>query len=325
MSETKKVARFRRLDTDHISAIESLSRTYPFLKERIEIHLPSHRAKAAFEQMTLWVWPKFDRRPVGFLIFMDGFPPCIWHPDRQEGMTLRWSLPPMFCQKGPTVCLANLLPSESVLQLEDLLIHQGKDVWSTVPFSGRWELLRSFWNSLPPDQPLLAFTPRVVTPISLADWPLHYDFAVYWMIQPDHARQPRWFWKDVATTHSHASVTYVAPQLVKNKEILSTLCAYCTPYTKMALPDIYQLQSQEGEVLGLAALSTVEHSRALRDAFVKDSKEAKEAKEVEQEAVEGVPVEVVWNESFKKYQVVRILPTNTPITPHSFFYHIAMN
>ncbi len=103
------------------------------------------------------------------------------------------------------------------------------------------------------------------------------------------------------------------------------LCAYCTPYTKMALPDIYQLQSQEGEVLGLAALSTVEHSRALRDAFVKDSKDSKEAKEVEQEAVEGVPVEVVWNESFKKYQVVRILPANTPITPHSFFYHIAMN
>jgi hypothetical protein len=87
----------------------------------------------------------------------------------------------------------------------------------------------------------------------------------------------------------------------------------------MGLPDIYQLQSQEGEALGWAALSTVEHSRALREVFLK------EAKVEEQETVEGVPVEVVWNESFKKYQVVRILPTNTPITPHSFFYHIAMN
>lgn len=98
------------------------------------------------------------------------------------------------------------------------------------------------------------------------------------------------------------------------------LCAYCTPYTKMGLPDIYQLQSQEGDVLGWAALSTAEHSRALRDAFLSE----KESKE-EEEPVEGVPVEVVWNESFKKYQVVRILPPNTPITPHSFFYHISMN
>jgi hypothetical protein len=40
-------------------------------------------------------------------------------------MTFRWILPPLFCEKGPTVCLANLLPSESVLQIEDLIIYQG--------------------------------------------------------------------------------------------------------------------------------------------------------------------------------------------------------
>ena len=36
---------------------------------------------------------------------------------------------------------------------------------------------------------------------------------------------------------------------------------------------------------------------------------------------EGVPVEVEWNERFSKYQVVRVLPADTPLTTSSFFYH----
>lgn len=308
--------RFRRLDNTHISAIESLSRTYPFLRDRVETHLPSHRAKAIFESSTVWVWPKFDKRPVGFLVFLEGFPPCMWYPDRQEGMALRWLLPPLFSEKGPTLCLANLLTGESVLQIEDILIHQGKDVWSTHTFSARWEVLRGFWNSLPPDQPLLALTPRIVTPISLEDWPYHYDFAIYWIIQSDQARQTRWFWKDVATLHSHASVTYVAPQLKRDKEIISQLCAYCTPYTKMVLPDAYSLCSQEGESLGLAAISTMTHSTALRSLFSEKTGAA-----TGEEKPEGVPVEVVWNDNFKKYTIVRILPAETPITTFSFFRH----
>jgi hypothetical protein len=306
--DQKKLARFRRLDTAHISAIESLSRTYPFLRDRMEVHMPYHRAKSAFQGSTIWVWPKFDKRPVGFLIFMEDFPPCIWYPDRQEGMTFRWVLPPLFCEKGPIVCLANLLPSESVLQIEDLLIDQGKPIWSTLTFSKRWEKLSELWNRIPTEQPLLAFTPRIVTPICLEDWPHHYDFAIYWIIQPDHAGQSRWFWKDVVTVHE--SLSYVAPQLKRNTEVMSTLCAYCSPYTKMVLPDIYSLQSQEGGNLGLASISTLDLSQSLRSHFSSSSPS------------QGIPVEVSWNDSFKKYQIVKILPTDTPITTQSFFHHI---
>ena len=70
--EKKKVARFHRLDNEHISAIESLYKTHPFLKDRVEIHMPFHRAKPTFQSGTVWMWPKFDKRPVGYLIFMDG-------------------------------------------------------------------------------------------------------------------------------------------------------------------------------------------------------------------------------------------------------------
>jgi hypothetical protein len=307
-SDQKKLARFRRLDTAHISAIESLSRTYPFLRDRMEVHMPYHKAKTAFQNSTLWMWPKFDKRPVGFLIFMEDFPPCIWYPDRQEGMTFRWVLPPLFCERGPIVCLANLLPSESVLQIEDLIIDQGNPIWSSLTFSKRWEKLSELWNRIPTEQPLLAFTPRIVTPIPLEEWPHHYDFAIYWIIQSDHAGQPRWFWKDVVTVHT--TPTYVAPQLKRNTEVMSTLCAYCSPYTKMVLPDIYSLQSQEGGSLGLAAITSLQLSQSLRSSFSSSN------------SPQGIPVEVTWNDSFKKYQIHKILPIDTPITTQSFFHHL---
>ena len=306
--EKKKVARFHRLDNDHISAIESLFMNFPFLKERVEIHMPFHRAKSTFTSGTVWMWPKFDKRPVGYLIFLDGFAPCIWYPERQEGMTFRWLLPPVFCQHGPTVCLANILAGESLLQIEDIVIYQGKDLWSQQIYSERWKVLQTFWASLPPDQPLLAFTPQLVTPISLENWKQHYDPSIYWIIQPDHSRQPRWYWKDTVTVSEQRPLEFIAPVMKRSNEVIQTLCAYCTVYTKSVLPDIYTLLSQEGTDLGIASIATIHLSQELRRLFA--------------DKPAGVPVEVVWNENFHKYQIVRVMPMDTPLTPTSFFYHV---
>jgi hypothetical protein len=308
--EKKKVARFHRLDNDHISAIESLYKTYPFLKDRVEIHMPFHRAKQTFSSGSVWLWPKFDKRPVGYLIFLDGFAPCIWYPERQEGMTFRWLLPPAFCQKGATVCLANILAGESLLQIEDIIIYQGKDLWSHQIFSERWNTLLTFWNSLPPDQPLLAFQPRLVQPIPLSEWHLHYNPAIYWIIQADHARQARWYWKDVVTVPEYKAVEFIAPILKRSKDMITVLTALIVPYAKMILPDTYSLFSQEGKALGMASISSLEISLELRGLFVDKANAA------------GLPVEVTWNDAFQKYQVVRVLPANTPITTESFFHHM---
>jgi hypothetical protein len=307
--EKKKVARFHRLDNEHISAIESLYKTHPFLKDRVEIHMPFHRAKSTFSSGSVWLWPKFDKRPVGYLIFLDGFAPCIWYPERQEGMTFRWLLPPAFCQKGPTVCLANILAGESLLQIEDIVIYQGKDLWSHQLFSERWNTLLTFWNSLPPDQPLLAFQPRLVQPIPLSEWHLHYNPAIYWIIQADHVKQARWYWKDVVTVPEYKAVEFIAPILKRSKDMITVLTALIVPYAKMILPDTYSLFSQEGKGLGMASISSLELSLELRGLFV-------------DKAATGLPVEVTWNDAFQKYQVVRVLPANTPITTESFFYHM---
>ncbi len=305
--EKQKIPRFRRLDIDHISAIESIFKTYPFLNNRVEIHMPFSRAKQTFSSGAVWVWPKFDKRPVGYLIFIEGFAPCIWYPERQEGLTFRWLLPPNFCQKGSTVCLANILAGESILQIEDIVVYEGNDLWSHKSFSERWNILRDFWNSLPPAQPLLAFKPQVVKPIPLSQWHLHYDSAIYWIIQPDHYRQPRWFWKDTVTVSERKPVEFIAPVLKRGTEILNIIVAYLTPYTKTILPDTYSLLSQEGVNLGFASISTLNLSLDIRKAIEK--------------MPNGIPVEVKWNEDFNKYQVLRIMPDDTPITTASFFNH----
>lgn len=297
--EKKKVARFHRLDNQHISAIESLYREFPFLKDRMEIHMPFSRAKPTFSKERLWVWPKFDKRPAGYLIFLDGFAPCVWWPERQEGMTFRWVLPPGFHNEGVTICLANLLASESLVQIEDILVYKGKDLWSTQVYSKRWEHLQKFWHSLPPEQPLMECTVKVVTPISLEDWPQHYNAHIYWIIQTDHCRQPRWYWKDTVTVQRN--VEFHAPAMKRTAEIVHILCAQCTP-AKSVLPDNYSLFSQEGELIGIASVPTLALSMLLRE-------------KVDQ----GIPVEVKWNERFSKYQVIRILPAGTPITTSSFF------
>ncbi len=305
--EKQKIPRFRRLDNDHISAIESLFKKFPFLNDRVEIHMPFSRSKSTFSSGTVWLWPKFDKRPVGYLIFIEGFAPCIWYPERQEGMTFRWLLPPNFCQKGSTVCLANILAGESVLQIEDIVVYEGKDLWSTMIFSQRWNKLRDFWNALPPDQPLLAFKPRIVKPISLSNWSLNYDPSIYWIIQPDHSKQPRWYWKDTVTVPQHKPVEFIAPVIKRGVEIPNILVALCAPYSKTSLPDTYTLFSQEGINLGFASISTLNLSLEIRKLITTNT--------------QGIPVEVKWNESFNKYQVLRVMPDNTPVTTASFFYH----
>ena len=297
----KKVPRFRRLDNENIKTLESTFADYPFLQGRVEIHLPFNKAKSSFANDTIWVWPKFDRRPATYLVFQEDQPTCIWDPSRQEGMTLRWLLPPGFCSKGPTICLANLLAGESTIQIEDLLVYEGKDLWSTLKFSDRWEKLRSIWTRLPADQPLLSVTPRIVKPFSLQEWQENYDSSLSWIFQPEVVRSPRWYWWDSVTKVEKKE--YIPPTLTRRTEVMTLLCALCKPYTKLGLPDTYILECQEGTPIGIAGIATLGLSKILRSEMLPT----------------GIPVEVIWNEEFGKYQIVRTLPAGSIISSESFF------
>ena len=306
-----RLDRFQRLDDIHIKALESVMVMHPFLRNRMEVHLPGHRAKHIFQTETLWVWPKFDRRPAQYLIFIDGFAPCIWDPSKQEGFTLRWILPPSFCSRGSIVCLANLLKAENVLQVEDLLVAGDRDMWSTLRFSERWEELRRIWSQLPSDQPLLGVTPRIVKPIPISDWSEHYDASLSWIIQSDKAaafsnRGPvapsRWYWWDSVTPVDHKP--YHPPALKRSPAVTVRVCATAKPYLKLGLPDTYTLYSGDYEI-GIAGIRSLAVSQLMRKAVTAD----------------GIVVEVIWDDDFNKYQIIGTLPVDTPVSAPSFFPH----
>ena len=296
----KRIPRFSRLDDDHIKAIETCMTRYPFLAGRLEVHLPGHRAKQIFEREKLVVWPKFDRRPANYLLFINGFAPCMWDPSRQEGITFRWILPPGFGFAGPTVCLANLLKGESVLQIEDLLIYEGQDQWTQKTFSDRWTQLTTFWNRLPADQPLLAVKPRIVEPISIENWDTAYDASLSWIIQPEMARSQRFYWWDSVTPKKES--TYVAPTMKRAPEVQVQICALAKPNLLIGLPDAYTLEAGDGKVIGTAAVATMGLSQQLRSC-----------------GPQGMKVEVAWNEEFHKYQIIKILDLSASVSGSSFF------
>ena len=144
----------------------------------------------------------------------------------------------------------------------------------------------------------------------MSEWHLHYNPAIYWIIQPDHAKQSRWYWKDTVTVPEYKAVEFIAPVLKRSKDMITVLTARIIPYAKIILPDTYSLFSQEGKSLGMASISSIELSLQLRSLFSDKANTS------------GLPVEVTWNDAFQKYQVVRVLPANTPITTESFFNHM---
>lgn len=300
-----RIDRFQRLDVSHSKALESMIDMYPILKGRMEVHLPGHRAKQVFQSETLWVWPKFDRRPAQYLVFLEGFAPCVWDPTKQEGYTLRWILPPSLCSRGPIVCLANLLKAEGVLQIEDLLVYGGRDLWSCMKFSERWEELRHLWTQLPPDQPLLGIIPRVVQPIALSDWNEQYDASLSWIVQSDCVRSYRWFWWDTVTPVDHKP--YQPPALKRSPGMNVRIAALAKPYLKLCLPDTYILYTDSDDEIGIAGIRALAISQAMRKAVA--------------DSPDGVVVEVVWDDDFHKYQITGILPTGTSVSPPSFFPH----
>jgi hypothetical protein len=193
-----------------------------------------------------------------------------------------------------------------VLQVEDLVVSEGADLWSTLPFSSRWEKLRTFWARIPADQPLLAVTPRVVEPIALTDWAAHYDATLSWIIQPEGPKAQRFFWWDVVTPKS--GPTYRAPALKRAAEITVQVCALVKPAPRMGLPDTYMLYNGEGGQIGLAGISSLKLSQELRAAFV-----------TEATCLAGLKTEVAWNAEFEKYQITKLLPAETPVSAGSFF------
>jgi hypothetical protein len=303
--------RFEFPEKSHIKAIHEVLDKYDFLKGRMEIHMPYTRTKQILSGQKVWLWPKFDKRPTSYLIFIDGWPPCLWSPDRQEGVIFKMILPSSLTAYGPCVMLANLLKGESVLQIEDIIIHGGMNLWTSKIFSERWSELLLTWNTIPTNQPFLSFSTRLVKPWTLNEWATNYDPSLSYIIQPDFSNQARWFWRDTVTPMNVKN--YIAPTIKRFPGVPQQVVALCKPHkSALVLPDIYSLFSQEGNDLGIGAVLGMELSKSLRELLGNN-------------VTKEIPVEVQWSSEFNKFKILRIMPEGTTISPYNTFLAVQQN
>jgi len=216
---------------------------------------------------------------------------------------------------GPIVCEVAYDKQEATLWIWDLVIFEQKNLWSTLPYSKRWELLQKVVRPLIYDS-----HPMCEIRICYPKWKPMKQFLLEneevgysYEFQPEAAAQKRLLW-----LVPKSNDTFKAANFHEREMISHTTCAIIPDETPKAvqaiqvvqasqntqkftvghlikdrlskLPDTYKLLSETGQDLGLPAIRSMEMSTKLRAI-----------------GPEGCKVEIKWYESFQKYEICRII------------------
>jgi hypothetical protein len=245
--------------------------------------------------------------------------------DRDQPNALRFQTPFGFLRKGAWIFSATLLRGERRLILEDVFVADGVNLLRSAPYSERWATLSAAYAAFTAQQLFLGFSLVLVTPRSLAALEAEGPQpGTIWDFQPDAAGKLRLYWicpgarvgpsAGAQARAAEATAHLKLPDPV-NKNVLKRSVAVPTIRIALvsvdkttSLPDSYMVSSACGTQLGRASVSKLEQSKALRSAFTGAAAGA------------ALPAEVVWHTGFNKYEVLRILPADTPAMDASAFY-----
>jgi len=222
---------------------------------------------------------------------------------------------------GPIVCEAAYDSQEATLWIWDLVYFEQKNLWQTIPYSRRWNLLQTLVRPLIYDShPTCDIRVSYPAWMNMKQFLLEAEEVGYsYEFQPEAAGQKRLLWLVVrkndtfkaANFHEREMISHtscaiipdeddvvvkapvvkpspVEPKVHESKGKYST--AFLVKDKLSKLPDTYKLTSESGEDLGLAAIRSMEMSSKLRSV-----------------GPEGCKVEIQWYESFQKYEVRRII------------------
>jgi hypothetical protein len=241
----------------------------------------------------------------------------IIRPPRTAILRMRHS--PSIYNSGGSVFAATLNVSDSTLWIEDVLVYQGAKLWSSQPFSRRWSLLKTWfeteWTEDVNLQRGLIIKPCQPMPlVSFTSEP-----GDVWEFIPEDAGRRRLMWKDKRLTKMVISsypqkekphVQRYQPQPPKQDEpvqqntvkvgILDTYFpslpmpndgSLIAVAKKETGPDVYSLYSAESTNLGIAVIRKMALSLEMR--------------KYNQET-QGVRVRVEWCPSFDRWEILDV-------------------
>jgi hypothetical protein len=295
---------------------------------RISHRLVVERDKKSLTTEPYYVWKREGReRPGLFILQADDQPAVYWDMDRDQPDALRFQIPFGFLRSGPWIFSATLLRGERRLILEDVFVADGVKLLGSVPYSARYERLVAAHTAFTRQQLFLGFTLVLVEPMSLRHIIEHPpEPGTLWDFQPEVAERLRLYWicpgarigpsAGAAARAAEATAHLKLPPAV-NKNVLkrgtavpTIRVAFAAPDRTTPLPDNYILTTSDGSTLGRASVSKLDQSVILRNSLCKPDSPA------------HLPVEIVWNTGFNKYEIMRILPADTPAMAYSSFYEI---
>jgi len=263
-------------------------------------------------------------RPGLLLIYSSENPAVYWDMDKDEPSSLRLQIPFGFLMNGPSLYSVTLLKAEGILLIEDIWISYGKNIRKE-NFSDRWSELLKHYKELSVQQLLLGFTLKLVEPLSLQKFiESEPDPGSIWDFQPELGEHKRLYWMCpgvkldkskgfIIREQERNNQLKLPPSVNKNilkrtSDILSSRCARLKPHPS-GFPDTYILESSDNKSIGNACISKLQQSIEIKEAISKSINKC-------------IIAEVAWHTGFNKYEIIRILPDDTPLSSIGAFYEI---
>jgi hypothetical protein len=282
----------------------------------------SQKDAKILSEETVYAWRREGRERPGILIITGADQPAVfWDMDRDEPNGLRMQIPFGFTRMGPTIFVATLLRGERRLILEDMWVDAGKNL-KMLPFSSRWNALQTAFRALSAQQLYLGFDLVTVDPRPLQEFIAAAEPGNIWDFQPEKGGRKRLYYvipgarvglsagAQARAAEAKAHITMPAAvnknALKRTAQMLTIRVALLCQDPATTLPDSYILKSADGVVIGKPTVTRMAQSKELRAALGG--------------APDGYPVEVGWHKDFKKYEVLRILPADSPLTSAGAFF-----
>jgi len=328
---------------------------------RVSHHLNVDKDAQLMSSVPIYVWQRAGRNRAGLLVLRVDEPAIFWNLEQDQPYTLRLQVPATLTHKGTCILIATISKVEKILTIEDVWTYEGRHLLREKKYSERWPILESIFESLNKQQYFLGADLQLIEPLSFNQFIEEADKkeqGTVWEFQPDVPLRRRLVWMipgragirseipglrlsdDVYKTaqrlggaddavaneiltnlqlkrsraqmpvHSARIKPTTQPQPRIHKTTIDMQrCALLRPDKTTNLPDSYILEADAGAPLGRICVPRLAQSQELKKKFFTEG-----AKEL--------LVDVLWNASFKKYEVLKILPSRSLLSPASMFHEV---
>ncbi len=328
---------------------------------RISHHLNVEKDAQLMSSVPIYVWQRAGRNRAGLLLLRADEPAIFWNLEQDQPYTLKLQVPATLTHKGTCILVATISKVEKIMTIEDVWTYEGRHLLRDKKYSERWPILETIFSALNKQQYFLGADLRLIEPLSFDEFIETADTeeqGTVWEFQPDVPLRRRLVWmipgkqgirSEIPGLRLQDDVYKTAQRLggaddaIAN-EILTNLqlkrsrsqmpvhtarikpttqpqprihkttidmqrCALLRPDKTTNLPDSYILEAGENVVLGRICVPRLAQSQELKKKFTVDG-------------IKQLHVDVLWNATFKKYEVLKILPSHSLLSPASMFHEI---